>query len=91
MIRNVQSVHTLDNQIRAEDTHGRNTDTGLCGTVSSTETGEDDGGCAPHGTEEGLRSKVSRAHPKVCPCHGVALNLHNPRVASEELTAYTGL
>ena len=43
MIRNVQSAHTLDNQVRAQDTHGRNTDTGLCGTVSSTEAGEDDG------------------------------------------------
>jgi hypothetical protein len=46
--------HTLDDQIRPEDTHGADTDTGLGGTVRGTEAGEDDGCGAAHGTEEGL-------------------------------------
>lgn len=45
---------TLDDQIWSEDTHGRDTNTRLCGTVSGTEAGEDDGGSAAHGTKEGL-------------------------------------
>ena len=45
---------TLDNQVRAKDTHGRDTNTSLGGTVGSTKAGEDNGGGATHGTEEGL-------------------------------------
>ena len=45
---------TLDDQVRAEDTHGRDTNTSLGGTVGSTKAGEDNGGGAAHGTEEGL-------------------------------------
>ena len=45
---------TLDDQVRAEDTHGRDTNTGLGGTVGSTKAGKDNGGGAAHGTEEGL-------------------------------------
>jgi len=47
-------MHTLDNQIWSEDTHGRDTNTRFCGSVGGTEAGEDDGGGAAHGTEEGL-------------------------------------
>lgn len=43
----------LDDQIRAEDTHGRDTNTSLGGTVGSTKAGEDNGGGAAHSTEEG--------------------------------------
>ena len=32
------SRRTLDNQVRAEDTHGRDTNTGLSGSVGSAET-----------------------------------------------------
>lgn len=35
---------TPDEEIRAEDTHGGDTDTGLGGTVRGTQAGEDDGG-----------------------------------------------
>jgi hypothetical protein len=34
---------TLDDQVRAEDTHGGNTNTGLGGAVGGTEAREDDG------------------------------------------------
>lgn len=34
---------TLDDQVRAEDTHGADTDTSLGSTVGGTEAGEDDG------------------------------------------------
>jgi hypothetical protein len=47
---------TLDNQVRAEDTHGGNTNTGLGSAVGGTETREDDGGRAAHRAEEGLRN-----------------------------------
>lgn len=47
-------VRTLDDQVRAEDTHSRDTDTGLCGTVGGTQAGEDNGDGATHGSEEGL-------------------------------------
>jgi hypothetical protein len=47
---------TLDDQVRAEDTHGRHANTGLGGSVGGTETREDDGGCAAHRAEEGLFS-----------------------------------
>jgi hypothetical protein len=46
---------TLDDQVRAKDTHGRDTNTSLGGTVGSTKAGEDNGGGAAHGTEEGLQ------------------------------------
>jgi hypothetical protein len=45
---------TLDDQVRAEDTHSSDTDTRLGGTVRGTKTGEDNGAGAAHGTEEGL-------------------------------------
>ena len=45
---------TLDDEVRSEDTHGRDTDTGLGSTIRGAEAGEDDGRCATHGTEEGL-------------------------------------
>ena len=50
---------TLDNQIWSKDTHSRDTDTRLCGAVSGAEAGEDDSGCATHGTEEGLDNNMS--------------------------------
>lgn len=37
---------TLHHQIRPEDRHGRDTDTGLGGTVSGSDTGKGDGGAA---------------------------------------------
>lgn len=46
--------HTLDDQVGPENTHGRDTNTGLGGTVGGAEAGEDDGGRAAHRTEEGL-------------------------------------
>jgi hypothetical protein len=45
---------TLDDQVRAEDTHGRDTNTGLGGSVGGTEAREDDGRRAAHRAEEGL-------------------------------------
>lgn len=45
---------TLDDEVRAEDTHGRNTDTSLSSSVGSAEAGEDDGGGAAHRSEERL-------------------------------------
>jgi hypothetical protein len=35
--------HTLDDQVRAEDTHSTDTNTGLGSAVGGTEAGEDDG------------------------------------------------
>lgn len=54
-ISNAVGTLTLDDQIRAEDTHGRDTNTSLGGTVGSTKAGEDNGGGAAHSTEEGLQ------------------------------------
>jgi hypothetical protein len=56
---------TLDNQVRAEDTHSADTNTGLGGAVCGTETREDDGRGAAHRAEEGLSSVsivLSAAH-----------------------------
>jgi hypothetical protein len=47
-------VHTLDNQIRPEDTHRGDTDTRLGSSVCGAETCEDDGAGAAHGAKEGL-------------------------------------
>lgn len=47
-------VLTLDDEVRAEDTHGRDTNSRLGGTVGSAEASEDNSGCAAHGTKEGL-------------------------------------
>jgi hypothetical protein len=47
---------TLDDQVRAEDTHGRDTNTGLGGSVGGTEAREDDGGRAAHRAKKGLIS-----------------------------------
>lgn len=45
---------TLDDQIRAEDTHSGDTNTRLGGTVGGTQASEDDGTGATHGAKEGL-------------------------------------
>jgi hypothetical protein len=45
---------TLDDQIRAQDSHCGDTDTCLCGSVGGAKAGEYDGGRAAHGAEEGL-------------------------------------
>ena len=45
---------TLDDEIRAQDTHSSNANTGLGGTVGGTEAGEDNSASATHGAEEGL-------------------------------------
>jgi len=42
----------LHHQLRSEDTHGHDTNTGLGGTVGGTKVGEDDGGGDPHESEE---------------------------------------
>ena len=47
-------MRTLDDQIGSEDTHGGDADARLRGAVGGTNAGKDDGGCATHGTEEGL-------------------------------------
>lgn len=47
-------IRTLDDEIRAQDTHGGDTDTRLGRAVGSAQAGEDDGRGAAHGTEEGL-------------------------------------
>lgn len=52
-------VRTLDDQVRPEDTHGGDTDAGLCGTVGGAEAREDDGGHAAHRSEERLLWQVS--------------------------------
>lgn len=48
------AARTLHDQVRAEDTHSGDADTRLGGTIGGTQTGEDDGDGAAHGTEEGL-------------------------------------
>lgn len=50
-------MHTLHDEVRAEDTHGGDTDPRLGGTVGGTQAGEDDGAGAAHGTKEGLLNK----------------------------------
>jgi len=42
----------LHHEIRSEDTHGRDTDARLGGTVTGTDTCEDDGRHGTHGAEE---------------------------------------
>lgn len=49
---------TLHDQVGSENTHGRDTDARFCRSIGSAEAGEDDGGGAAHGTEEGLRKKL---------------------------------
>jgi len=51
--------HTLDDQVWTKDTHGGNTNASLSSTISSAEAGEDNGGGAAHGTEEGLYCSIS--------------------------------
>jgi hypothetical protein len=46
--------HTLDNEVRSEDTHGGDSHTRLGGSIGSTEAGEDYGRRTSHRTEEGL-------------------------------------
>jgi hypothetical protein len=53
---------TLDDQVRAEDTHGGNTNTGLGSAVGGTEARKDDGGCAAHRAEEGLCGSACGSH-----------------------------
>ena len=52
-------VHTLDDEIRPQDTHGRDTDAGLCGAVGGAEASEDDGAGATHRSEERLFDMLS--------------------------------
>lgn len=47
-------MRTLHDKVRAEDTHGGDTNTRLGGTVRSTQAGEDNGTGATHGAEKGL-------------------------------------
>ena len=53
----IQISHTLDNQVGTKDSHAANSDTGLSGTIGSSEAGEDDGGRAAQRTKEGLEMK----------------------------------
>ena len=48
------SGRTLDNEVGPQDTHGRDTNTGLCRAVCGAKAGEDDGAGAAHCTEEWL-------------------------------------
>ena len=50
---------TLDDKIRAEDTHGGNTNTRLGSAVGGTQAGEDNGAGAAHGTKEGLCDELA--------------------------------
>lgn len=50
---------TLDDQVGAKDTHGRDTNTSLGGSVGGAKACEYNGGCASHRAEEGL-SRVSK-------------------------------
>ncbi len=52
-------MHTLDDKIRSKNTHSRDTDSRLCGSIRGAKAGEDNGRCAAHGTEEGLSSSSS--------------------------------
>ena len=46
--------HTLDDEIRSKNTHGRDTDARFGGSIGCAKACEDDGGGATHGAEEGL-------------------------------------
>jgi hypothetical protein len=50
----IRGQHTLDDQVGTEDSHGADTDTGLSGSIGSTEAGEDDSGGTAQRAEEGL-------------------------------------
>ena len=50
----VRGQRTLDDQVRTEDGHGADTDTGLSGSIGGTEAGEDDRGGTAQRAEEGL-------------------------------------
>lgn len=50
--------NVLHDEVRAEDTHGGDTDPRLGGTVRGTQAGEDDSAGAAHGTKEG---RIDRA------------------------------
>lgn len=56
---------TLDNQVGAEDSHAANPDTGLGGTIGSSEAGEDNGGRAAQRTKEGLKSSSQLSIPEM--------------------------
>jgi len=51
--------HTLHDQVRSENTHRRDTDTGLGGSIGSSQASEDNGSRAAHGTEERLQSLLA--------------------------------
>lgn len=51
----IGKLRTLDDKVRAENTHGGNTNTRLGGTVRGTQAGEDNGTGATHGAKEGLQ------------------------------------
>lgn len=48
---------TLDDQVRAEDTHAANTNTSLGSAIGGAKAGEDDGGRAAQRTKEGLEKR----------------------------------
>jgi len=55
--------NVLDNQVRPENTHRRDTDASLGGSVRGAEAGEDDGACAAHRAEErGIHGAEIRRH-----------------------------
>lgn len=60
-----RASRTLDDQIGAEDSHAANPDTGLGGTIGSSEAGEDDGGRAAQRTKEGLKSSSQLSVPEI--------------------------
>lgn len=51
----IGKLRTLDDEVRAENTHGGNTNTRLGGTVRGTQAGEDNSTGATHGAKEGLQ------------------------------------
>ena len=53
-LRQSASQHTLDDQVRSQNTHSANTDTRLCRSVRSPKAREYDGRRASHSTEEWL-------------------------------------
>lgn len=57
-----QASRTLDDQVGAEDSHAANPDTGLSGTIGSSEAGENDGGRAAQRTKEGLEISSQQSH-----------------------------
>ena len=53
-VRGVQGERTADAGLGMQNAGGEDAGAGLCGAVGGAEAGEDDGGDAAHGAEEGL-------------------------------------